>query len=59
MAKIPIYKGKKINKILCIMCGVISVALLLVMIILQLLGKPAVFILPLITSGFTLLYGIL
>ena len=59
MANIPIYKGKKINKILCIMCGVISVALLLVMIILQLLGKPAVFILPLITSGFTLLYGIL
>ena len=56
---LPIYKGKKINKILCIMCLIMSIMLLALMIVLRLLGKPAVFLLPLITGGFALLYGIL
>ena len=56
---LPIYKGKKINKILCILCLAMSIVLLALMVILRLLGKPAVFVLPLITGGFALLYGIL
>ena len=59
MMNLPIYKGKKINKMLCIMFLVMSVVLLALMIILRLLGKPAVFVLPLITGAFALVYGIL